>query len=245
MSEKTGSKNPTLAMFSNETDSGKHAVATQASGYAGAGFDVVYAKGLLPPPPIGDVTPYVQELLTSNDGGPPDAIVCLLSIDCLEIWTQLKANNYEGTFQSPLYSDLLVKALEGSVASVQYQPFGRGHAGAAADGRGHPRVQGRRRDQLGCGGVVLRGRHADHLAEAAEEAEASRSPARTSRAVAAKTTFEVKGLFGPTKYPNSNVRPTPACTAIVQANGTTWETVEPYVCSTKTFKVQQKFLDTA
>jgi hypothetical protein len=55
----------------------------------------------------------------------------------------------------------------------------------------------------------------------------------------------VKGLFGPTKFPDAFVRSTPACTGIVLSNGTTWETVEEYTCSTKTFKVQQKFLDTA
>jgi hypothetical protein len=63
--------------------------------------------------------------------------------------------------------------------------------------------------------------------------------------VAAQMTFEVDGLFGPTDFPDSFVRPTPACTAIVLSNGTAWDTVEPFVCSTKTFKVQKKYLDAA
>ena len=244
VSEKTGSKSPTLAMFSNETDSGKNSVATQASGYAGAGFDVVYVKGLLPPPPIGDVTPYVQELLSSNDGGPPDAIVCLLSIDCLEIWTQLKANNYAGTFQSTLYSDLFAKALEGSVASVQYQPFAED---TPAQQQMVEDIHAFKADAAINSGVAASYFAADMLISSLKQLkkQGKEITPENVQAVAAKSTFEVKGLFGPTKFPDSNVRPTPACTAIVQANGTTWDTVEPYVCSSKTFKVQQKFLDTA
>ena len=63
--------------------------------------------------------------------------------------------------------------------------------------------------------------------------------------VAVTLTFEIKGLYGPTKYPESNVISTPSCGAIVLANGTGWDTVEPYACSTKTYKVQQKYIDAA
>jgi branched-chain amino acid transport system substrate-binding protein len=244
VSEKTGNDKPTLAMFSNETDSGKNSVATQASGYAGAGFDIVYAKGLLPPPPINDVTPYVQELLTSNDGGPPDAMVCLLSIDCLPVWSQLQANNYEGTFQSPLYSDALVKALTGSVASVQYVPFGEN---TPAQQKMVDQIHAFKADAAINSGVAASYFAADMFISTLKQLKKQKleiTPENVQK-VAAKTTFEVEGLFGPTKYPDAFVRSTPACTAIVSDNGTAWETVEPYVCSSKTFKVQQKYLDAA
>jgi ABC-type branched-subunit amino acid transport system substrate-binding protein len=244
VSAQTSSKKPTLAMFSNETDSGKNSVATQASGYAGAGFDIVYAKGLLPPPPIGDVTPYVQELLTSNDGGPPDAIVCLLSIDCLEVFAQLKANNFAGTFQSPLYSDLLVGALDGSVASVQYQPFAED---TPAQQQMVEDIEAFKPGAAINSGVAASYFAADMLISTLKQLKKQGKDITPEavQALAAKTQFEVKGLFGPTKFPDAFVRSTPACTAIVKANGTTWDTVEPYVCSTKTFKVQQKYLDAA
>lgn len=244
VSGQAGTDEPTLAMFSNETDSGKNAVATQASGYAGAGFDIVYAKGLLPPPPIGDVTPYVQELLSSNDGGPPDAIVCLLSIDCLEVWTQLKANNYAGTFQSTLYSDLLAGPLEGSVASVQFQPFVED---TPAQQQMVEDVHAFKADAAINSGVAASYFAADIFISTLKQLKKQKKDITPEnvQALAAKSTYEVEGLFGPVDFPKAFVRSTPACTAIVQANGTSWDTVEPYVCSTKTFKVQQKFLDAA
>ena len=58
------------------------------------------------------------------------------------------------------------------------------------------------------------------------------------QAVAAKSTFGIEGLFGPTKYPDSTVKSTPACTAVVLDTGTAWETQEPYECSSKSFKVK-------
>jgi ABC-type branched-subunit amino acid transport system substrate-binding protein len=244
VSEQAGTDKPTLAMFSNETDSGKNAVATQASGYAGAGFDIVYAKGLLPPPPINDVTPYVQELLTSNDGGPPDAMVCLLSIDCLPVWAQLQANNYEGVYQSTLYSDLLLTPLAGTVASVQFVPFGEN---TPAQQQMIEDIHAFKEGAAINSGVAASYFAADMLISTLKtlKKQGKDITPENVQAQAAKTSFEVKGLFGPTKFPNSFVRPTPACTAIVSDTGSSWETVEPFFCSNRTFKVQQKYLDAA
>ena len=68
-SKQTGKQHPTVAIFGNDTQSGKNAVQYQASSYQGAGFDVTYAKGPIPPPPVSDYTPYAQEVLT---GGPTE-----------------------------------------------------------------------------------------------------------------------------------------------------------------------------
>ena len=107
----------------------RNSVATQASGYAGAGFDVVYVKGLLPPPPLPDVTPYVQELLhvrrrrTARRDGVPAvrSTACPSTSSCGRTTTR-------APIQSPLYSDLLAGPLEGSVASVQLRAVRGEHA---------------------------------------------------------------------------------------------------------------------
>jgi len=244
VSTKTGNQKPTVAIFANDSDSGSRATATQASAYAGAGFDVVLAKGILPPPPIGDVTPYVQELLTSADGDPPDAMVCLLILDCIEIWSQVKANNYEGTFQSPLYSDLLIQAMEGSVASVTYVPT---DVGTPAQAKMAADFAAFKSDA-----VINSGTSASYFAadifirtlKLLKKKNIDITPENVQK-MAAKSTFSVKGLYGPTSYPESFVRPTPSCVAIALDNGTAWETVEPYTCSSKTFKVQKKFFEGA
>ena len=171
--------------------------------------------------------------------------MCLLSIDCLEMWTQLKANNYAGRSSRPLYSDLFAKALEGSVASVQYQPFAED---TPAQQQMVEDIHAFKADAAINSGVAASYFAADMLISSLKQLkkQGKEITPENVQAVAAKTTFEVKGLFGPTKFPDSQ-RPADARRARRSCRPTArrWETVEPYVCSSKTFKVQQKFLDTA
>jgi branched-chain amino acid transport system substrate-binding protein len=237
VSEKTGKNKPTAALFSNETDSGKTAVSAQSTSFTGAGFDVVYAKGLLPPPPLGDVTPYVETLMTSADGGEPDLIVCLLAVDCIAMYEGLVNAGSESSFQSPLYSDLLVKPMANSLSSVQFQPL---NDSTPALEKMKTAIEDFKSGTTISSDVAIAYFAADMLIQAikgTQKAGKAITPENV-QATAAKATFGIKGLFGPTKYPASTVKPSPACTALVQSNGTTWETVEPYACSSKTFKVK-------
>ncbi|MDQ1461451.1 MAG: branched-chain amino acid transport system substrate-binding protein, partial [Actinomycetota bacterium] len=120
----TGKARPTVALFSSDTPSGQNAAKYDEPPYAGAGFDVVFAKGIVPPPPVSDYTPYVQQLLHSNKGGAPDVIVCLLTTDCIPMYAQLQANKYPGLFLSALYSDLVLAPMKGSVVFTVFAPLG-------------------------------------------------------------------------------------------------------------------------
>jgi hypothetical protein len=120
--EKTGKDHPTLAVFGNESQSGKNAVKYQSIAYKGAGYDVVAQLTRMPLPPVPDFTPYAQDILSANDGDAPDVVLCLLSTECLSIWELVKANGYDGIFISSLYSNFLTKALDGSLANVPSVP---------------------------------------------------------------------------------------------------------------------------
>lgn len=242
VSAQTGKKKPTLALFSNETDAGRRTVSSQAAGYAGAGFKVVYFKGLLPPPPLPDVTPFVQTLMTSDKGKAPDAMVCLLAVDCIAMYTGLKANGYEGVFQSPLYSDLLTRAMEGSVASVQFVPFDKN---TPAQQKMKAAVEAVKPGQAISSDIAISYFAADMLIQGIKKVIKDRKPITPENVQAAmsRMTFGIEGAFGPTRYPESTVRPTPACTAIVLASATAWTTVEDFACSSKTFPVTARYRD--
>jgi len=121
--EKTGNDSPTAAVFGNDTESGRNAAKFNAVAWGENGFDIVLDEGIVAPPPVADYTPYVQQLLTSDNGSAPDVIVCMLAIDCIPIWTQLKAQNYPGMYFSTLYSDALVGALDGSFVTFATANF--------------------------------------------------------------------------------------------------------------------------
>ena len=237
VSGKTGKSKPTAALFSNETDSGKTAVSAQSTSFTGAGFDVTYAKGLLPPPPLGDVTPYVQTLMTSADGKEPDLIVCLLATDCIPMYEGLVAAGSKSLFQSPLYSDVLVKPMANSLSSVQFQPL---NDSTPPLEKMKAAIEDFKPGATISSDVAIAYFAADMLIQSIKATQKAGKPITPEnvQATAAKTTFGIDGLFGPTKYPASTVKPTPACTALVQSNGTAWDTVEPYACSSKTFKVK-------
>jgi len=43
---------------------------------------------------------------------------------------------------------------------------------------------------------------------------------------------------GPTKYPESSVKPTPACGVVLLDTGTEWKTLSPYTCNDKSIPVK-------
>ncbi len=43
-------------------------------------------------------------------------------MQCIAIWDQLKASGYEGTFVHPLFTDLLLKPMAGTVSSASFNP---------------------------------------------------------------------------------------------------------------------------
>ena len=114
VSTKTGKKAPTLALFSTDTQAGRDSTGFQASAYAGAGFKVVYSKGTIPATSVTDYTPYVQAVMTSDGGKPPDTLVCLLATQCINMYSLISAGGYSGTYFSALYDPRLVGLFSGA-----------------------------------------------------------------------------------------------------------------------------------
>lgn len=236
VSKKTSKKHPTLAIFSNDQSSGKLAVETQSVAYQGAGFDVVSKQNKMPFP-VTDYTPYAQALLTADNGKAPDAIVCLLAIDCIGIYKLLQASNYAGTFVSSLYTDILVKPLEGSAANINF-------VNPAEDTPGVKQLKadieafqpGAKVDS----GVIASYAATDMFIQAlktiAKKGKSNITPENLQKA-AMNQTWKIDGFAGPITYPNSTVAPYPTCNSEVLSNGTGWETVTPFGCSKKQYKV--------
>ena len=236
VSQKTGKKHPTLAIFSNDQPSGKLSVSTQSVAYQGAGFDVV-AKQNKMPFPVDDFTPYVQALLTSDNGKAPDAIVCLLATDCIATYTMLKANGYAGTYVSSLYSSFLTKAMDGSAANINFVNPSENTAGLRQLKKDVAAVQP---DAQIDSGVVASYAATDMFIQAlktiAKKGKSNITPENLQKA-AMNQTWKIDGLAGPITYPNSTAAPYPTCNAEVQSDGTAWNTVTPFACSKKQFKV--------
>jgi len=235
LSKKIGKDHPTVASFSNDNTSGHASTKFSTFSLEGAGFKVVYAKGSVPLPPVSDYTPYVQQLMTADGGKEPDAIVCLLAIDCIPMYTGLVKANYKGAYYSNLYSDGLLAALKGSYANVTFSPFD-----VATDGLSDMKkyMTEVKPDYTIDTGVFAAWTSTDMFIQAVKAAakDGGISPENV-REKAAHQTWEIKGFAGPTKYPDSFARPTPTCAALTYDDGTMWKTIVPYGCSSKVWPV--------
>jgi ABC-type branched-subunit amino acid transport system substrate-binding protein len=236
--KKLGVAKPTIAIFSNDTESGKLAAKFAAPAYAGAGFDVVSSNILLAQDPISDYTPYVQQLLKANGGKAPDAIECLLTTDCIPIWAQLKASGYKGVYEHFLYSDLLTKPMQGTVVETQTVPFGDNTPALKQMTTDIKAVKADAQIEAGAEVGYL---NADIFITAVKKLVAKGKDYVTPenlQKVLSTITWKADGLGGPITYPASTVNPTPSCNALLEdKDGTSWTTVYPYTCSSKSYPV--------
>ena len=232
VAKETGKERPTLANFSSDTTSG-HASTKSTVALTGAGFDVVFSKGIVPPPPTSDYTPYVQRLLASDHGHAPDVIICSLAVDCIPMYKGLRAAGFTGIFQHNLYSDALLAPMKGSVAGTFLVPFDTPNAGLTQLKADVSAVNPSQVIDIGVAGGYF---STDMFIQALKKAKAGGGiSAENVRAAASHMTWEIKGLAGPTRYPESTAIPTPYCVGYTISTGTEWKTVAPFTCSERTF----------
>jgi branched-chain amino acid transport system substrate-binding protein len=238
VSQKTSKKNPTVVIFANDSTSGKSAAKLSAIAYQNAGFKIADVQNKLPPPPVSDYTPYVQQILAGDSGKAPDAVVCALATDCIPTWGLLKANGYQGTFISGLYSNLIVKQMAGSTATGSFVNPIENTPGMNQLKKDLDAFQAGDSSKIDSG-VIAGYSSADMFIQAlktvAKKGKANITPEAVQKAASAQT-WVIKGLAGPVKYPQANVYQFPACYSLMLSDGTTWSTAVPYTCSTKKFK---------
>ncbi|MEU6396723.1 ABC transporter substrate-binding protein [Streptomyces cinnamoneus] len=127
-----GARGKSVAVIANDSDAGKFGIRTFQQGFASAGFEVSYAKASVPGAAVpSDWSAYVKEILSSNDGGAPDAVVSVMQTpNNIGLFTALKRGGYKGLLSDPtdydpglLAQDATRQALDGVHVLLQFQPF--------------------------------------------------------------------------------------------------------------------------
>ena len=229
----TGAEGKTAAVIAEDNDSGKSGVKVIAATAKQSGMDVVYEEASMPAAeggtPVSDFSPFVNDILTSNDGGQPDVVFAVISQNnLLGFAPALQNAGFEGlSTNAVLYSPLAAGIMTDNFVLTQ---FSTPEAAPDVEGvqefvdRWEAVSPGEPINQPGIAGYLA----ADMFIAALKKA--GKNPTRESvQKAAAKMTYAIEGFVGPTKYPSGFTLGTP-CGQLVGSDGTAWTIAVPLDC---------------
>lgn len=110
LEEHFGDTDRTVAFIGEDNDSGRGGLTLLSASVEDKGFEVVTADASLPAPPdpLGDASPFVADLLSSDGGDAPDVIYIQATLSGTTIAAGLQDAGYEGMIITPSYSPLLL-----------------------------------------------------------------------------------------------------------------------------------------
>jgi len=233
--EASGAKGKTAAVLAEDNDSGKSGVKVISATARAVGMKIVYAKATMPAAeggtPVSDFSPYINDILTSNDGGPPDVIFEVISQNnLLGFAPALTASGYDGlATNAVLYSPQAAAIVKNQVVLTQFA------TPEAADTTPTVAQFVDAVEAIDPEAVINQPTIAGYIAadmfiQALKKAGKNPTSASIQKA-AAKMTYSLKGFVGPTKYPKGFKAGTP-CGELPKSDGTTWSVAVPFQCFT-------------
>jgi ABC-type branched-subunit amino acid transport system substrate-binding protein len=230
--EANGSKGKTAAVVTEDNDTGKEGnteIVAQAK-YGGK-MKVVYAESALPAPPavVGDYSPFVNDIMTSNNGGPPDVVFVVTSFANTGPMSQgLLDAGFQGLLTNAVsYDPRLVTAAKGQTVFTQFN-LPEDTANAKMQKVVDSIKASAGADTTISQGVLAGYWSADEFVKILKKVGKNLTPEAFAK-VASKFTYVIPGIIGPTKWPKAFTQGAP-CGTLVQSNGTEYEIVVPYGC---------------
>jgi ABC-type branched-subunit amino acid transport system substrate-binding protein len=236
--EELGQDDLTVAIVSDDSANSTDGLNSVKAAFLSEGADVVYAKPNVPTTEQVDYTPFVQDVMTSNDGGPPDLVVFnSLFANTVGITGGLRAAGFEGDALNYIayvpglleQSPDVAAALDGSYVSTQFLPTEFG--GDAID-QLEEDVKAVDPDATVTLATELTYWMADVFVQMLDAAGADLTPESFNAAVNGGWTYQPSGDpagLGEITYPDGHGEPAP-CSALVKIDGTKYEPVKELTC---------------
>lgn len=233
-------KGATAAVISESNDSGKSGLDVISATAIASGMKVVYGQASVTPPPakVTDYTPYVQAIMTANNGQPPDVVFLVLSQDnVFGLGKALYQAGYKGIQTNAVgYAPQLTSLAQGWTAFTQ---FATPESTAPNMAKIVATLKAAGIDTIGqptLGGYFA----ADQFVQILKKVGKNLTPERF-QAVAAKFTYGIPDVVGPTTYPASFKAGAP-CGQLATSNGTAWQVTAPFKCYTLLTKKGTKWV---
>jgi len=228
----------TVAIVSDDTANSTEGLKTVEGAFVAEGAEVVYAKPNVPTSEQVDYTPFVQDVMTSDAGGPPDLVVFnSLFANTVGITAGLRDAGFEGeTLNYIAYVPGLLEqspdtaaALDGSYVSTQFLPT---EFGGDAIEQMVADIEAIDPDAQITLGAAMTYWMADVFLQMLEAVGKDLTPESFGEVVNGDWTYEPWGdpaALGPISYPAGHGEPAP-CSALVKIEGTEYTPVAPIEC---------------
>jgi len=225
---KGGAKGKTAAVISDNNDSGKSGVQVISATAEAVGMKVVYAQAATPPPPatVTDYSPYVQAIMTSNSGQPPDVVFLVQAVsNVLGLGRALTQAGFKGIQTNAVaYAPQLTSTATGWSAFTQFatpestnpnmqQIVTKLHSAGITD----------------IGQAALAGYFAADMFVQALKKTGKNLTADSFQKVMSRLTYGIDGVIGPTYYPAGYTEGSP-CGQLATSDGTKWTVTAPFAC---------------
>ena len=227
-----GDTNKSVAVIGEDFDAGRGGIKLLAGSLHDVGFDVVYAKNPVPAPPtpVGDFSPFVNDVMKAANGQPPDFVYAVLTgATAIGFFGAMKGAGYKGQIVIPSYDPRIAAIAEGAASIIQVTPY------EAAD---HiPRLQemiddvkAEKPDQLLTVGVAAGYWAADMFLSLLEKTGKDVTVEKFL-AAADGFTYEVPKVLGKSTWPKNHDVPVP-CAALALVKGGKFEAAVELTCGT-------------
>jgi len=230
LAKAVGGQGKTIAVLTENTDSGASAFDSVSASVKAAGFDVVMGQRALPVPAVGDFAALAKKIMSSSSGKAPDVVLAVGSYsNVVLVKTELADAGFKGVFTDSIeYDPQLVAAADGTMVFLQTAPVESAKTVPAMQqlvDDVHKLAPTQPIDPAVIAGYLS----ADLFLQVLAQRPANLSAASFLDA-ANRFSFAVPGVVGPTKFPKARTQPAP-CGSLVQSDGTAFSVKVPYTCS--------------
>ena len=224
-------KNLTMAIIGEDSQASAEATAPLVYAMKSIGYNVVYAKNPLPAAPavVSSYTPYVQQIMSADNGKPPDVLMEVISATNLGLQPALQAAGFKGAMVNYIqYSPSTVGAAKGVYVYLQFASY------QAASQNPAIATMIQRIKAVAPNAPLTQGVEAGYFAaDQFIDALQKTGPNLTADAfqkAADSMTYQIPNTVGPTPFPQGQTVPT-SCGSTVTSNGSQWTVAYAYLCT--------------
>lgn len=226
-------KGKTAAVISEDNDSGRAGVKVIAASAKAGGFKVVYAKNPVPPPPatVSDYTPFAQEIMSSNNGRPPDVVFVVTAFSNVTgIQRKLTELGYQGVLTNAVgYDPRLASQFTGSSVFIQFNAFESAQQGNTAMEQIISEIRAVKPDQLLTQPVLAGYLSADMFVQMLKKTGRNLTAERFLRAGNKNFKYEPKDVAGRITFPKGHTEGG-TCGTLVESDGANYTIRVPFDC---------------